>query len=249
MGALRARDLARMALRAELLQTTWNYERQQGIGWAWSLEPALDRLIADERRRLDRLADHTGYFNTQPTLASLLLGAVARLEEGRAAGEDGDPATVARIKTVLGASLASIGDRLFWFTLRPFAACLGIALTLMGLPWGALAMWVSYNVVHQGIRFLGVGWGYREGPAVAGGALRARLERLTWVLCLGGATLVGIVVAGLMVPGGQPRPVGFQLLLATGLALGLLSAQRPRPSPTEWALALAGLALVVAWRP
>ena len=35
----------------------------------------------------------------------------------------------------------------------------------------------------------------------------------------------------------------------TSLALGLLSAQRPRPSPTEWALALAGLALVVAWRP
>jgi MYXO-CTERM domain-containing protein len=248
MSVLRARDLARMAVRTEMLQATWNYERQQGIGWAWALKPALDRFIPDERARLSRLAEHTGYFNTQPTLASLVLGAVARLEESRAAGEGGDSSTVARVKTVLGASFASVGDRLFWSTLRPFAACLGVALALLGIPWGALAMWLSYNAVHQGVRFLGVGWGYREGPAVAGGKLRVRFERLTWLLCLGGAALVGLVLACLMVPAGLPQPVGYQLLLATGMMLGLIGAQRARPSPTEWALALVGLALVVAWR-
>jgi PTS system mannose-specific IID component len=247
MGRLQTRDLALMVCRVEMLQTTWNYERQQGIGWAWALEPALRRLIPDERARLDRLAEHTGYFNTQPTLASLVLGAVARLEEERVAGGNADAATVARVKTVLGASLASIGDRLFWFTLRPVAACLGIALALLGLPWGPLAMWVCYNAVHQSLRILGVGWGYREGPAVAAGALRLRLERLNWLLCLAGAALVGLVLACLMVPGGMPRPVGSQLLLATGMAIGLVGAQRARPSPTEWALALAGLTLVLVW--
>ncbi len=37
-------DLWRMALRTTLLQATWNYERQQGLGWAWALKPALDRI-------------------------------------------------------------------------------------------------------------------------------------------------------------------------------------------------------------
>ena len=43
-GRLRNGDLGLMALRASLLQSTWNYERQQGIGWAWALEPALARV-------------------------------------------------------------------------------------------------------------------------------------------------------------------------------------------------------------
>ena len=33
-------------LRAALLQATWNYERQQGLGWAWALKPALDKFKA-----------------------------------------------------------------------------------------------------------------------------------------------------------------------------------------------------------
>ena len=83
---LRNATLLRMGLRASLLQATWNYERQQGLGWAFALAPAIERLYADPAERRDRLAEHTAYFNTQPTLASLALGAVAGLEERRAAG-------------------------------------------------------------------------------------------------------------------------------------------------------------------
>ena len=117
MGRLKHRDLARMAVRSLFLQATFNYERQQGLGWAWALQPALERLYPDPAERRERLAEHTAYFNTQPTLASLALGAVAGLEERRAAGEGPDAAAVARIKSVLGSSLAALGDRLFWFTM------------------------------------------------------------------------------------------------------------------------------------
>ena len=86
MGALRRPDLARIALRASLLQATWNYERQQGVGWAYAIAPALERLIPDAAARRERLAEHTAYFNTQPTMASLALGVVAGLEERRTAG-------------------------------------------------------------------------------------------------------------------------------------------------------------------
>src|SRR6185295_12776165 len=90
MGRLRGGDLRSMALRASLLQATWNYERQQGLGWAWALAPAIERLYPERDVRLARLAEHTAYFNTQPTLASLVLGAAAAVEERRAEGTGPD---------------------------------------------------------------------------------------------------------------------------------------------------------------
>jgi PTS system mannose-specific IID component len=244
VAPLRRRDLWRMACRASLLQASFNYERQQGIGWAWALEPALARFYPDPAQRSERLAEHTAYFNTQPTLASLVLGAVARLEERRAAGEGPDAEGVARIKSVLGSSAAALGDPLFWFTLRPFAACLGVLLAPAGPVQGALALWLCYNIVHLGVRMLGVGWGYRLGPAVLSDPLRRRLTLLTRVLGVLGAGLTGVIVAAMLVPGGVPRPIVFQMSLLAGIGVGLVGAQRGRPSPTEWALGVGALCLL-----
>jgi PTS system mannose-specific IID component len=247
MGRLKSRDLWRMALRSLFLQATFNYERQQGLGWAWALQPALERLYSDPAEVCERLAEHTAYFNTQPTLASLALGAVAALEEGRAAGEGPDAAAVTRIKGVLGSSLAALGDRLFWFTLRPFAALLGVLVALGGSWLGAVALWVCYNIFHLGVRFLGVGWGYRVGTAVLDLAQRRRFERLTGTISLLGTMLTGVTTAWLLVPGGQPRPLVFQAVFVAGLGLGLVAAARPRPSPTEWALGVGALCVAAAW--
>jgi mannose PTS system EIID component len=249
MTRIRTFDLLRMAWRANFLQATWNYERQQGLGWAWSIAPALDRVYPPEERDR-RLAEHTAYFNTQPTLASLALGVVAGLEERRAEadGAGPDPAAIARVKGVLGASLAALGDRMFWFTLRPLAACLGVAFAHEPTPLGAVVTWVSYNAMHLSVRFLGVGWGYRLGPAVLDAALRERFERMMrWWAVLGCAT-IGVLVAIQLVPGGVARPAHEQIALAGGLVFGLLAAQRVRPSPTEWALLAGALALVLTWR-
>ena len=78
-------------------------------------------------------------------------------------------------------------------------------------------------------------------------ARRARLDRLTRLLCLGGSVVIGVLVAVLLVPGGNPRPIVFQATLTAGLGLGLIVAQRPRPSPTEWALGVGALCLIAAW--
>jgi len=236
-----------MAGRSSLLQATWNYERQQGVGWAWSLAPALERFYPDRATRLDRLAEHTAFFNTQPTLASLALGAAAMLEEQRAATGQPDAAGMTRIKNAMGSSLAAIGDRLFWFTLRPLSALIGTLLATAS-PWlGALALVLCYNAVHQTVRVLGISWGYRLGPAVLSPVLRGRLERMIHAGALLGVAAAGALVAALLVPGGRPSPLEFQLLLAGGLVVGLVATGRVRPSPTEWALGVAALSWAGAW--
>jgi PTS system mannose-specific IID component len=247
MTRLTGGDRARMALRASLLQATWNYERQQGVGWAWCLEPALERTEPDRAERARRLAEHTAYFNTQPTLASVALGAVAALEEQRAAGAPIDDREIVAVKGVLGSALATIGDRLFWFTLRPWAACLGVIAALAGGWRGALVMWLCYNVVHLGIRWRGVTWGYHGGPGVLGQGLRRRLERLVNLLGATGAILTGVLMAMLLVPGGDPQSLQFEILMMTGLALGMLATFRARPTPTQWALGVGLIAAAAAW--
>ncbi len=239
-------DLARVAARTSLLQATWNYERQQGLGWAWCFQPVLERLYADRAERQARLAEHTAYFNTQPTLASLALGAVARLEERRSSGLETDDA-VLRAKVVLGSALAAIGDRWFWFTLRPFAACLGVLIALGGTWLGALVLWMCYNAVHLTLRLRGVAWAYEQGTEVLSGGVRGRLERAVRTTSALGAALIGVLVATLLVPGGEPQSLTYQATLAGGLALGLLTAQRARPTPTHWALGAGALCLAAAW--
>ena len=122
-----------------------------------------------------------------------------------------------------------------------------IALALAGWPWAAAVQWLTYTLAHQTVRLAGVRWGYREGPAIAAGPLRRRLEQLMRLAAIAGSGVIGIIVAMLLVPGGMPRSVPFQLDLAVGLTVGLLAASRARPSPTEWALGFGVIALVVAW--
>ena len=245
MPALRRRDRLAIAVRASLLQATFNYERQQGLGWAWALKPALDRFYWDSAARRARLIEHSAYFNTQPTLASLALGAVANLEERRAAGGGPDAETIARARSALGSSAAALGDPLFWFTLRPFAAALGVLLAPLGPLVCASALWLCYNIVHLGLRLRGVDWGYKEGPAVLSGPRRERLVRFTRALAGLGATLAGVILAWMLVPRGAPRPLIEQVTLVAGLGVGMFAAQRGRPSPTEWAIGI-GVMCVVA---
>ena len=241
--------LLKIALRANLLQATWNFERQQGVGWAYALQPALEVLYRDPAERRARLAEHTAYFNTQPTLASLALGAAAKLEEARAEGTGPDAAGMARVKAALGSTLAALGDRLFWFSLRPFAAALAVLIALRSpqSPWGAIVLVGTYASVHMGLRLFGVSWGYAAGPGVLSGTLRARLERLVTVLAYAGCVVLGVLVAYTLAPGGEIRPIAVQSCLAGGLGLGLVSAQRARPSPTQWALGIGALVILAAW--
>jgi hypothetical protein len=117
---------------------------------------------------------------------------------------------------------------------------------LAGWP-GALVLWVCYNAVHLTLRHAGVGWGYRQGPAVLSGALRMRLERAVEWLQLAGTVALGVLVAVLLLPGGQPPPVPVQALLAVGLVFGSLTSQRARPSPTVWCLAIGAVCIAAVW--
>ena len=114
-------------------------------------------------------------------------------------------------------------------------------------PLAAIVLVALYASVHLGLRAVGVARGYTQGPSVLAGRLRGGLQSAITVLAWAGCIVLGVLVAWSLAPLGEPRPLAVQSALAGGLGLGLLSARRARPSPTQWALGLGVLVVLVAW--
>ena len=46
---LSKKDRRSVAIRSQLLQGSWNYERMQNGGWCYALVPAIKKIISKER--------------------------------------------------------------------------------------------------------------------------------------------------------------------------------------------------------
>jgi PTS system mannose-specific IID component len=164
---IRKRDLFKVFLRSFLLQASWSFDRMQAIGFSYAMEPALRRLYPDEKEYRSRLDLHMEYFNTQPYLASFILGASVRMEEERASGSAGT-VDVSALKRALMAPLGALGDSFFWGALKPLAATLAVAMFMTGLTGAPVVFLILYNSVHVWLRADVLLCGYRSrGDAVS----------------------------------------------------------------------------------
>lgn len=246
-----ARDLFGVFRRALLIQASWSYERMQTLGFAFAIEPVLRKLYPDQAEYEDRLRIHLEYFNTQPYLASFILGAAVRVEEERANNRNvnGD---VSSLKAALTAPLGALGDTFFWGALKPFAAVVAVALLMTGHWWAPVLFLVFYNVWHVSLRAGMIFWGYRSGGDAMALMVRysmmniAKRMKLITLSVLGG--LIGLVpdwssayqpAAGMSV---LPMALGW---LSVTMILVLIL--RRGGSPIKLMLGLAALCLALAY--
>lgn len=106
-------DLNAVVLRSNLFQGSWNFERMQALGFAYSMVPVIRRLYPDQdsQERKDAIKRHLEFFNTQPFVAAPVLGVTIAMEEERANGKEIDDAAINGIKVGLMGPLAGVGDR------------------------------------------------------------------------------------------------------------------------------------------
>ena len=147
-----------------LLQASWNFERLQGVGFFYSLLPGLKKLYRDEKL-LEVSRKYDGYFNTHVYLAPMVVGAVLKLEEERAAGQPNDDTDtlIDDFKEMVAAPYAAIGDALFWGGLRPLAAGVALFFAVKGILWAPLIFIILYNIVPIWFRTVFYVRGYRQG--------------------------------------------------------------------------------------
>ena len=249
--AIGTADLLRVFVRSLLIQASWSYDGMQSLGFSFALLLVLKRLYPDRVEFDERLRLHMEYFNTQPYLASFILGAVVRLEEDRAAGR-ASAIDAAGLKSALMAPLGALGDSFFWGALKPLDAVIAVALVMAGTWWAPILFLLLYNLWHVGLRLSVLFWGYHSsGDAMAlmerySFTRMARMFKAISLSVLGGA-LAGIsswrpeLVLTLPLPG---LVVSFAALFFT---LVLVSAVRRGGSPIKLMLGLALCCLVLAY--
>ena len=164
--------LWRVLWRSFFIQATFNHERLQNLGFAYCMMPALRKLYQGEALR-HAVTRHLLPFNSHPYLDSILLGVSIHLEEQAAAGQLTSPEIISRFKSGMSTTMAAIGDPLFWHSLKPMCAAIGITAAVAHAPWAPIIFLVLYNLVHLIVRIYGLFLGYFDGTKAC-----ERLERL-----------------------------------------------------------------------
>ncbi|WP_367300582.1 PTS system mannose/fructose/sorbose family transporter subunit IID [Leuconostoc carnosum] len=187
-------DRLSVAWRSQFLQGSWNYERMQNIGWAYSLIPAIKKLYTTKEDRASALKRHLEFFNTHPYVASPIIGVTLALEEERANGAAIDDTAIQGVKIGMMGPLAGIGDPVFWFTVRPILGALGASLALSGNILGPVLFFVLWNLIRMSFIWYTQEFGYRAGSAITQDLSGGLLKDITK-----GASILGMFILAVLV--------------------------------------------------
>ena len=223
----------------------------QSLGFAYALDPVLKKLYPDQTEYECRLRCHMEYFNTQPYLASFVLGAIARLEQERAAGCN-TTADIQCIKASLMAPLGALGDSFFWGALKPLAAVVATALLITGAWWAPILFLVLFNIGHLGLRTAVLFLGYASRGDAMELMARFRFTKVAKLFKVTSLAVVGGIVGMLPAWRTEFKPLmdapGFALALSgMVLTLLLITILRRNVSPVQLMLGLALCCLALAY--
>ena len=180
--------------RSTFIQGSWNYERMQNGGWAYTMIPAIKRLYKTKEDRAAALKRHLEFFNTHPYVASPIIGVTLALEEERANGAPVDDTAIQGVKVGMMGPLAGIGDPVFWFTVRPILGALGASLALTGNILGPIIFFVLWNLIRMGFTWYTQEFGYKAGSKITDDLSGGILQDITK-----GASILGMFILGALV--------------------------------------------------
>lgn len=195
-SSITKQDLRKVFFRSLTMEYSWNYERQQHMGFCYSMLPIIRRVYDNKEDQIQAAKRHMEFFNTTPYISTLILGISSAMEEANANDDRFDASSINSIKAALMSPLAGIGDSLFWGTLRVIATGLGVSLSMQGNILGPLLFLLVFNIPAYIVRWLCLKWGYGFGTSFLSIIEESGLmPKLTM-----GAAILGLMVIGAMVP-------------------------------------------------
>lgn len=191
------RDLRRVFWRSFMLDSSWNYERQQNIGYSFGIVPVIEKVYEPGSEKQKRAyARSLDFMAITPQLSTLLMGIDAAMEEENAANDDFDDSAITAVKTSLMGPLAGIGDSLIAGTLRVIGTGIAIGFAQQGSPIGAILLLLIFNIPGLLIRWFGLKLGYQYGSTfITDAAKGGVMEKVTYAVSVVGLAAIGGMVA------------------------------------------------------
>lgn len=162
--------------RSFFLQTLWNFERMQNVGFAFSMVPLLKHLSYSKATFHRLLRRQLNFFNTHPYFAPIVMGVVYVQEKARPDRHEDDDPTIIVLKDSMGGAFGAVGDHVIWGTWRPFCAVLALGVgALVAYPtqtwplcgqWWAVGFLALFNAIQLWLRGRGLQKAVAEGPKV-----------------------------------------------------------------------------------
>lgn len=202
-----------MFFRSFFLQAGWNFVKYQNIGLTFVMLPFLTRLYKHDKEALPSvISRYLDGFNTQPVMASFCFGALAQKEEEAAKAKsltDFKEKMTEWTGTKRGLSIttASIGDRLFWGTLKPMTLLVALFVWLLtGVDFfeiedvvnpdtanafgAAAAAFLIYNTIALFVRWQGLKLSFESNERTCFG-----LTKFDWNKTIYNAKRIGLGLA------------------------------------------------------
>ena len=170
----------------------YNYERLQGLGFAHSMTPIIQRLYKTPEEIASALQRHLVFFNTEPNVGAMVHGITVAMEEERASGGQIPDEAINSVKSGLMGPLAGVGDSLTQGLITPVLMAVGIGLAQQGNLAGPVLYLVMESAAIISISYFTWMQGYRWGKAAVERILGAGLlQPLTEAATVLGLTVVG----------------------------------------------------------
>ncbi len=187
-------DLNKVFWNLQTMSFSYNYEKQQMIGFSYCMMPILKRLYqdADKETRVKAMQRHLEFFNTQINAGALILGVTAAMEE-KTTEQEKD--AVVSVKAGLMGPFAGLGDSLLKFTWMPICGSIGAAFALQGNIIGPILMFLIYNLVNVFSKYFFIHYGYNKGVDLIEQSKNANIiQRISNL-----ANVVGVMVLGSLI--------------------------------------------------
>lgn len=146
-------------------EASYNAERQQALGFEFSLTKVLKKLYQDDKDAYcEACKRHTEFFNCTSQVVSFPVGVVLAMEEKNANSKEKNlgPA-ISAVKSALMGPMSAIGDTFFWGCFRVVSASVGATLCMEGNVLGPIVFVILYNVPNILTHWFGVTLGYKLG--------------------------------------------------------------------------------------
>lgn len=194
---LTKKEIRQVFWRSCQLDSSWNFERQQNLGYSYAMVPVIKRLFKnDSRKAKAALKRSLDFMAITPQLSSLLMGINAAMEEENANNPEFDDSVITAVKTSLMGPLAGIGDSLIVGTLRIIATGVAIGFASKGNIIGPILFLLLYNVPGFLLRYYGLNFGYKYGAYFITNAEKTGImDKVTYAASVVGLTAIGGMIA------------------------------------------------------